>query len=168
MNSGISKGTFYYHFENKEDLYLYHLKESVEFKWQYINEFISGQAIDFEVMDLFDKFSFQAKIGMHFSKAYPKYHLLSQMFSKEVGNEIYDKAIQSLSEDSSDVIEPLVTSAIERNELRGEFDSEFIVNTLKHLFSSFDEIIGKDKSIEDSLLELEKLVEFMRYGFKRT
>lgn len=37
-NAGISKGTFYYHFADKQALYLFLLESSVKSKWDFINE----------------------------------------------------------------------------------------------------------------------------------
>ena len=90
-NSGISKGVFYYHFENKEALYLFLLQESIQAKWAYINEQASNNQADFSKMDIFDKFLYQAELGAGFAEIHPKYHALSLMFSKRKATRYINK-----------------------------------------------------------------------------
>lgn len=167
QNSKISKGTFYYHFKNKEDLYLHLLKESVQLKWDFISKMTENNQLDFAQMDLFDKFVYQAEIGIYFSKEYPKYDQLAKQFGKEVGQPIYEKALKALNQDGTNVLKPMIEAAILNGELNEEYGVEFIVNTLTHLFNTFEEIAGKDKSAEETIENFKKLVKFIKYGLKK-
>ena len=166
--AGISKGVFYYHFENKESLYLSLLKIGAEAKWKYINEQTGNHAIDFNAMDIFDKFIYQAELGAGFAALYPKYQALSRMLSKEKNNPIYQTAMNYLGTNSNDMIAALIKESIERHELKPEFDENFIYKVLRHLLLEFDQIFDEesDHEIDKVLDNLKKYVSFIKYGLK--
>jgi AcrR family transcriptional regulator len=167
-SAGISKGTFYYHFKNKEALYLYLLKTSADTKWQYINQQTRFHIVDFNRLDIFDKFLYQAELGAGFAALYPKYHTLSLMFSKEKNNPIYRTAIKFLGGNTTDIITPMVKEAIEKHEIKEEFDETFIVKILRHLLSEFDQIFDEESDYEKNkvLTNLKNYVNFIKYGLK--
>lgn len=167
--AGISKGVFYYHFKNKEGLYLCLLKSSAEAKWEYINEQSkNSNDAQFETMDIFDKFLYQAELGAGFAALYPKYHALSLMLSKEKNNPIYRTAIEYLGGSSTDIITAMVKEAIAKNELKSEFDEVFIIKVLTHLLIEFDQIFDEEDDHEKGkvLENLRNYVKFMKYGLK--
>jgi len=167
-SAGISKGVFYYHFENKEALYLFLLKTCVDTKWQYINVQTQKHAVDFSKMDLFDKFMYQAEFGIDFADQYPKYHALTRMFSREKNNPIYRTAINYLGLDSADMIASMIKEAIDRHELKPEFDEAFIIKVLSHLLLEFDQIFDVDgyNQKDKVLADLKNYVNFIKYGLK--
>jgi TetR/AcrR family transcriptional regulator len=166
--AGISKGTFYYHFENKEALYLYLLKTGMEAKWKYIHAQTMSHSEDFDQLDIFDKFLYQAKMGSGFASEYPRYFKLSQMFSKEKNNPIYTNAIAHLGGDSTSIIEAMIFEAISKKELSSDFNQTFIVKLLSHMLMEFDQVFCEDEDFEKekALENLEHYVEFMKYGLK--
>jgi len=166
-NAGISKGTFYYHFKNKESLYLFLLKEGFDAKWTFINSYTTEHTVDFSKMDIFDKFLYQAKAGMLFASEYPKYYKLGNMFLKEKGNPIYKKAIEHLRNDSSEILTHMIDAAYENNELHTSYSKEFINKLLIHLFSYYDDIFtDSTNDLDKSLANLENYVRFIKYGLK--
>ncbi len=167
-SAGISKGVFYYHFENKEAFYLFLLKNCVDTKWKYINEQTQKHAIDFNKMDIFEKFMYQAELGIGFADQYPKYHALARRFSKEKNNPIYQTALNYLGFSNADIIAPMVKEAIDRHELKSEFDETFIIKVLGHLFLEFDQIFEEDGSYEKDriLSNLKNYVNFIKHGLK--
>jgi len=167
-SAGISKGFFYYHFENKEALYLFLLKSCVDMKWQYINKQTQKHAVDFSNMDLFDKFMYQAELGIGFAKQYPKFHALTQMFAKEKNNPIYQIAINHLGLNSADIITPMIKEAIDRHELKSEFDEAFIIKVLTHLLLEFNQMFYADDYMETDtvLTNLKSYVSFIKHGLK--
>ncbi|NLY76479.1 MAG: TetR/AcrR family transcriptional regulator [Tissierellia bacterium] len=165
-NAGISKGTFYYHFQDKQALYIYILEQSVKAKWDFINERIK----DFDDLDnnrdIFEIFKLQARIGMEFAKKYPKFHMLGKMFSKERGKEIYQIAKGTLGKGSDDLLETMVSRAIEKGDLRKDLPKKFILKIISHLLMNFDEIFNEDEDFElEKIIEnLDNYVSFMKYG----
>jgi TetR/AcrR family transcriptional regulator len=167
-SSGISKGVFYYHFKNKEALYLSLLKAGAEAKWQYINEQTRNNDIDFNKMDIFDKFIYQAELGLGFAALHPKYHALGRMFSKEKNNPIYQTAVNYIGSDSTDMIASMIKEAIAKYELNPEFDEAFIVKVISHLLLEFDQIFDEESDCgkDETLTNLKNYIKFIKYGFK--
>lgn len=164
----ISKGVFYYHFENKEALYLYLLKTGSDAKWEYIKKESQTASTTFEQMDLFDKFLYQAKLGAGFALLYPKYYALSQKFVQEKKNSIYQTAIEYLGINNSDLITSMIQESIAKKELKLEFGETFLIKLISHLLLAFDQIFYDDNTVDmDNILSnLEDYVTFMKYGLK--
>ncbi|HSH52391.1 MAG TPA: TetR/AcrR family transcriptional regulator [Bacteroidales bacterium] len=164
--AGISKGTFYYHFRDKQSLYLYLLEHSVKTKWEFINNRIKEYAESYEEKDIFEKFKLQARIGAEFATAFPKYHMLSKMFTKEKGNKIYEVAKDVLGKDTDESLEKMIYDAVDRGDFRNEFPREFMVKIISHLFMNFDEIFNseEDFELERMLKNLDNYVDFIKYG----
>lgn len=163
-NAGVSKGSFYYHFQNKEDLYHHLLKESVEAKWTFIHQYSAENQLDFEAMDIFDKFMFQAKAGILFADKYPRYNGLASMFAKEKGSEIYEKVIDQLGGDSDLMLRDMILDAYKKGQLDTGFEIEFIEIMISKLFGKFDDFFGLEDNLDDRLKHLETFVKFMKVG----
>lgn len=164
--AGISKGTFYYHFKNKEDLYKYLLVKGGQDKWQYINEYTKENQVDFDRLDIFDKFLYQAKAGTMYAYEHPKFHKLGTMFAKEKGTSIYDSIIDEVGGDSTDMLKTMVHHAYESGEINRSFTEEFIYKLLLNLFSNYDDIFKAESELEKNLKNLEEYVRFMKNGIK--
>lgn len=162
----VSKGSFYYHFDNKEDLYGHLLKQSVEAKWLYISKYTEENKVDFDKMDIFDKFLYQAKVGMMFANEYPRYNKLASMFSKEKGNEIYDKMIDIIGGNASGMLEAMVSEAYDKGELDTSFDKSFTQHLLEKLFANYDDFFETSDVLDRNLDKLESFVRFMKSGLK--
>jgi AcrR family transcriptional regulator len=165
-SAGISKGTFYYHFENKEALYLYLLEHSVAEKWKYIEKRTKEMGQDDVGMGIFDMFKFQARLGTEFGKLHPRYHQLSIMFSKEKGKEIFDKASDILGTDSDEMLREMIKEAIENGELRNDLPKEFVINMVTYLFKHYTDVFKQeeDLTIEKMIDNVDNFVDFMSNG----
>ncbi|MDH8676802.1 TetR/AcrR family transcriptional regulator [Fusibacter bizertensis] len=164
-NAQISKGTFYYHFENKEALYLYLLENSANVKWTFINENSGKDQEQFAKMNLFDKFIYQAELGYEFAKRYPQYYQLSLRLSKEKNHPIYTKAIAYLGGNSEALMRQMIDAAYENHELDHHFDKEFIIKVLAYQFMHYDSIFDEVTDLEFNMKNLKLYVEFLKKGF---
>lgn len=167
-NAGISKGTFYYHFQDKQDLYLSLLNHGIQAKWEFINN-ATKELKDEAGQDIFASFKLQARMGVQFAQAHPKYHLLSKMFVKEKGNQIYEAALKVLGKGADVPLDAMIQEAIERGTFRQDFSPTFIKRMITHLFANFDEIFKDeaDYDLEQMLKNLDAYVDFMKYGLGR-
>lgn len=163
-NAKVSKGSFYYHFKNKEDLYQHLLKEGVDTKWEFINQYTKDHASEFEQMDIFDKFLYQAQIGLEFASQYPKYNDLGNMFAREKGTDIYDKVIETIGGESSTALTELIRSSYNNGELNKDYPLEFVENLLEKLFANYEEFFGHSDDIEQNLSNLEAFIKFLKTG----
>lgn len=168
-NAGISKGTFYYHFQDKQSLYFYLLETAVKAKWDFIDEKTRKKPEYTGDTNIFEEFKLQAQIGMEFAHLFPQYHRLSIMFAQEKGNDIYENAKTLLKFNTESVIRSMVKKAMEKGELNNRFSEDFIVRILTHLFMNFDEIFSleNDFSQEKMVENLNNYVDFMKNGMKK-
>ncbi|PKL71398.1 MAG: hypothetical protein CVV29_10810 [Methanobacteriales archaeon HGW-Methanobacteriales-2] len=165
-NAGISKGTFYYHFQDKESLYLFLLETANKAKWKFINnhrkEIPRGQKAN----DIFEEFKIQAQIGMEFASSFPQYHRLSMMFVRERGNKIYNNAKSKLNFSTQSMMGEVVKKARENGELNPRFSEDFTMKVLTHLLMNFDDIFHEEEDFHLNMMveNLNNYVEFMKNG----
>lgn len=164
--AGISKGTFYYHFENKESLYLYLLHHSVTAKWQFIEERSKEEHRSTEILDIFERFKFQARLGIEFGKLFPKYHKLSIMFAKEKGKEICKIASEVLETDSEKVLEDMIDKAMKDGDFRKDLPAEFVHNIVSYLLMHYTDVFQQDEdmTLNKMLENIDYFVDFLKNG----
>ncbi|WP_052807160.1 TetR/AcrR family transcriptional regulator [Risungbinella massiliensis] len=165
-NAGISKGTFYYHFQDKQDLYLFLLESASKSKWEFVRNRINENIEDYEGKDIFERFKSQGRIGVEFAMTFPKYHQLSKMFMKEKGNKIYDIAKATLGSNTEKLLEEMIKKAIKNGDFKEEFSEDFLIRTISYLFVHFDEIFYMEEDLEFQrmIMNLDHYVDFMRRG----
>jgi len=163
-NANLSKGVFYYHFKNKEALYIAVLEDATQKKWQYIKEH-SSQTNN-KGLNIFDQFLHQTEISIAFANEYPKYHLLGNMFLKEKGTPIYTKAVKHIGDSGIDVLEKMILEAYDNGEINNDYPIAFTMQLLTHLFREFDTIFTFQDS--DDLQKKKEVLQhyyaFMRHG----
>ncbi len=167
-NAGISKGTFYYHFTDKQALYLFLLEQSVAKKWDYINEQYKTKE-QIPQGSIFDKFKDQARIAMEFAMQYPKYHELGQMFSKEKGNPIYEVALAKMGGDTEKLLGSMIEKEYEAGSFQEGYSKDFLVRTLGYLFTHFHEIFHREEDfrLDIMLSHLDEYVNLIRFGIEK-
>jgi len=165
-NAGISKGTFYYHFADKQALYLFLLESSANAKWDFINGRLAENPELLSGRDLFEGFKLQARLAAEFAIAHPLYHKLSRMFSREQGNPIYAAAKQRLGDESAERLGEMIDRAVAAGCFHERYSRDFIVEILSYLFTRFDEIFDaeEDFALDRMLSNLDSFVDFMRSG----
>ena len=163
-NAKVSKGSFYYHFKNKEDLYQHLLQQSVEAKWAFISQYTKEHTAKFEKMDIFEKFLYQAKAGLLFAEKYPRYNKLANMFSKEKGTPIFDKMVKVIGGDSSELLKQMIREAYAADELDKSFSLEFLISLLENLFTKYDVFIDDTEGLERNMDGLNEFIRFLKTG----
>jgi len=163
-NAGVSKGVFYYHFADKQALYLYLLQKATKEKWAFIARQRQNSTV--QAATLFEQFRLQARFGVQFARQYPLYHKLGRMLAKEAGSPIYEVAKQQLQPGGEQQLAQLVADALAKGELRPGYTQNFLVKLLSLLFSGFDEVFGAQENTDPDhmLANLDQYVEFMRRG----
>lgn len=167
-NAKISKGTFYYHFADKEELYLYLIKSAFHAKWEFINEKTQKERDIFTNGNIFDKFKIQAKYGAEFALKYPLYYRLGNMLLKETAHPIYDKVKLDLNTDTDNILNSMIEEAISKGEIRNDFPRDFLVKTLSYLFSNFDGIFNSNDEcdLDDILSNLDMYFDLIQNGIE--
>ncbi len=166
-NSGISKGSFYYRFSNKYEIYKYLIIESNRQKWDFINS--EALVINNENADIFTLFLIQAEIGVKFANAHPELYRLSQMFYREKGSDIYNKILEELRIKDESSLSVLIKSAFDSGNFKNNYTFEFIDKLISSLLYSFNDIFFNDDeyTLEKSISFIRGFVYFMKHGLYR-
>ena len=119
-NAGISKGTFYYHFQDKQALYTFLLETVYKTELEFLNKRMEELAEDFEGKNIFEKLKLQIQIGAEFAITSPKYLKLTLMSMKEEENKENKKIFENANSFRVNTIktgvEQMITKAIEEGD----------------------------------------------------
>lgn len=159
----ISKGTFYYHFKNKEDLYFFLIEILIEEKKRFMKDRIKPE--DFNE-DIFTIFKLQAKLGVEFAINNPQINDFAKSFIKERENLIYEKALERYNFKDDTLVKSLINNAYTRGEIRNDIPKEFVERLIGHLFTNLVELTGA-LNVEDYEEQINFLIEFMKNGLRR-
>lgn len=163
--AGISKGTFYYHFENKERLYLHLLDRVAKAKWAFINQ--NMQADRQQTADIFGLLAEQAQLGLQFAHAEPRYHMLYIMFLKEKDNPIYQKARLLLEGGNEHMLEDMISRAYDAGAFKKTYSREFAVRVMCRMFSSFYDIFPETEDLAAASKNLPEFIQFLKTGLAK-
>lgn len=158
--AGISKGTFYYHFENKEELYLYLISIFIEKKKSFFADYVKPEDLN---KNIFELLKIMSRAGLEFAKQSPAINKFSEAFVKERGNEIYNKILKRFSFESDDYFNILIENAYLKGELRTDIPKEFTKHIITYLFSHLQDITDI-KNVDDFEPAANYLIEFMKNG----
>ena len=164
--AGISKGTFYYHYQDKQALYLELIKNITAAKIEFMDRKLKDHVHD-ENRNIFENLKLQARIGVEFAREYPKHYLLGLMFLKERGNQIYATAMDMLGDTSENYYEDLLEKAAANGDFRDGISIRFIKKILPYLLFRYDEIFdikSENYDMERIIDDFDCLIDFIRYG----
>jgi len=164
--AGISKGTFYYHFKDKQELYFTLLRSTVDAELEFMERKLKNYSRN-EDLNIFENLKLQARFGAEFAKEYPKYCLFGMMFRKEQGNDIYKAAMEMLGGTTETYIEDLVEKAVKRGDFRDGVPAPFAKRMLTFLMNRYDELFDireEEYSIDRMLHDFDLLIDFMQHG----
>ncbi|MEL7657813.1 MAG: TetR/AcrR family transcriptional regulator [Bacillota bacterium] len=164
--AGTSKGTFYYHFQDKQALYLSLMQSVVDAKMEFLDRRLNEYSHN-EDLNLFENLKLQARFGVEFAKDYPKYYLFGLMFLREKGKEVYDATMNSLGDITDNYYDNLLEKSINKDELRAGVSTQFAKKILPYLLVRYDEIFDlKEDTIDFDLIlkQIDDLIDFIQYG----
>ncbi|MBS4538636.1 TetR/AcrR family transcriptional regulator [Clostridium sp. D2Q-11] len=160
---GISKGTFYYHFKNKESLYIYLINMLVDRKIKFFEYNIPKEAYE---KDLFELLKVYTIVGMKFAKENPYIASFSQTLMSNRDSDINKKVMNDVAGERQDYMVVLINRAYDRGEIRNDLSRNFVSNLIIHLFANIYELTSIDK-IEDFEPALENLIKFLKNGLAK-
>ena len=172
-NSGISKGSFYQYFEDKQDVFLYLLIVLEQEKMEYFK----GRYPPSMNMDTFQYFRWMIKAGMEFNSAYPR---MVQAVSRVLLGEgmYYGKTFAEYRLNTVRALEMMIKQAIARGEVDPSVNVELavmIMETWSNAISSYilnEGLKQKDimKWVRSTKTQetIDKLLYVMEYGLRKT
>lgn len=173
QKAGISKGSMYHYFHNKEDLYLYLLDQTAEKKKQFMAAALSGLYKPVHELGFFEILEFQVEAGVEFALQNPRLQKVFQDLESIDNQELQAKIKERLGGQLDDYVEDylgaMVDRAVAAGELRADLDRNFLLRLLKFFFLNFIQIFPEARRLEDPARvqrELEQLLSFLKNGLQ--
>lgn len=172
-SSGISKGSFYQYFEDKQDVFMYLLTVLEREKVEYFK----GKHPPGNNMDTFQYFRWLVKTGMEFNSTNPR---LTQAISRVLLGEglYYGKHFIEIRRKTTQALSVMIRQAIERGEVDPSVDVDLavmIMDTWSNAISTY--ILNEGMKHKDILKwvrspktqeTIDKLLYVMEYGLRKT
>ena len=170
--AGISKGSMYHYFANKEDLYLYIIDQILKTKEEFLNQALAAADKPLTEMSFFENLEFQMLASVDFAAQYYREHQLSIRLQTMEENPMKERLIGDLTRAFEDYVKTMVDEAMRAGEIRDEFDKGFVIRILKFTLMHFVDIYPESKSlvVHDSAAlkeEARKLSAFLRKGLQK-
>jgi AcrR family transcriptional regulator len=172
-NSGISKGSFYQYFEDKQDVFMYLLTLLEQEKMTYFN----GRHPPSMNMDTFEYFRWMIKAGMEFNTSHPR---MTQAVSRVLLGEglYYGKDFAGYREKTTNALSTMINQAIERGEVDPSVDVELAVMVMSTWSNAISTYILNEGMKQKDIMKwvrsakvqekIDKLLYVMEYGLRKT
>jgi AcrR family transcriptional regulator len=172
-NSGISKGSFYQYFEDKQDLFMYLLTMLENEKMEYFK----GKHPPSMNMDTFRYFRWMIKVGMEFNTSHPH---LTQAISRVMFGEgmYYGNAFADVRERTAQGLRVMIEQAIERGEVDPSVDVELAVMVMETWSNTISTYVLNEGLKQKDIMKwmrsaktqemIDKLLYVMEYGLRKT
>ena len=110
--AGISKGSMYHYFNNKEDLYLYLINHVLELKEQFLRRSLSESAQPLAEMNFFENLEFQMLASVDFAMQHHREHQLSVNLQNMADNPLKQRLTGDLTRAFEVYLNNMIDSAI--------------------------------------------------------
>ncbi len=157
--AGMNKGSFYYRFHDKMELYLSLLRRVGMEKVRLFQEFDIARTAD----GFFDEFRQMTIIGLKLSRREPRYAAFSRRILEE------EPAIrETITANFGDLGESILTDMVRRAKDAGEFrrdlPTETVVFVIETLLNHLDSMIPYDWEESSVLVAVDRLLDVIRFG----
>ncbi len=159
--AGISKGSFYYRYADKYQLYVTLLREAMEKKWEFIFQRIESEVSE----DLFDDLKKQVIAAREFTTVYPQYSELAQKFYSEKGTSHWEKAVSDLYREDSSKLGKKIEEELQKGTFTSTYESSFIKRIIPAVLSLHNQMLLPQ---EDSEELLDQLILFLKSALLNT
>lgn len=171
VRAGISKGSMYHYFANKEDLYTYIINRVLDTKEKFLKEALAGLGKPLSEMSFFENLEFQMVASVDFAVQYYREHQLSVHLQNMAEGPFKERLFGNLSRAFEVYVQVMVDEAIKAGEIRDNFDRGFVIRILKYTLLHFIDIYPDfaDFMIDDSRAlkaETLKLAAFLKNGLQ--
>jgi AcrR family transcriptional regulator len=172
-NSGISKGSFYQYFEDKQDLFMHLLSVLEQEKLQYFKD----RHPPSRNMDTFEYYRWMIKAGMEFNSAYPR---MVQAVSRVLLGEgmYYGRTFEAQRKKTNDAFRRMIQQAVERGEVDPSVDVELAVMVMETWSNAISTYILNEGMKQKDIMKwvrsvrtqemIDKLLYVMEYGLRKT
>lgn len=154
----LTKGSFYFAFYDKMDLYLCLVERIGRDK----TRFLKNKMTELNTTnDFWSQLKAIVTGTLEFAQTEPRYHSFWRLFLNE--NEDVKKAVKTaFPEISSDFLGGLVDNAIAAGQISGKYDREFIYANINLYFTNMDMFINPDMSDQEITARVEQVIDFLK------
>ena len=172
-NSGISKGSFYQYFEDKQDVFMYLLTVIEREKMEYFQ----GKHPPSTNMDTFGYFRWMIKTGMEFNTSHP---MLTQAISRVMFGEgmYYGNTFADVRERTAQGLRAMIQQAVANGEVDPSVDVELAVMIMETWSNAINTYILNEGMKQKDIMKwvrspktqetIDKLLYVMEYGLRKT
>lgn len=170
--AGISKGSMYHYFTNKEDLYLHMIELATEKKTLFLKSALTEIGKPIDEMDFFDNLEFQLKASIDFARSNYRYHQIGIRLQNMPDNDLKKKIWGRFRTAFEKYMDKIVDEAITSGEIRSDIGKEFVMRILQFVLMRFTEIYPDygelmKKGDQEMWKEMHHLVEFLKNGLHK-
>ncbi len=170
--AGISKGSMYHYFANKEDLYLYLVDRVLETKEIFLKEALAGIGKPLAELSFFENLEFQLVASVDFARQHYREHQLSVHLQNINEEPLKERLFVKLNRAFEDYVKTMVDKAFLAGEIRDDFEKVFVIRILKFnllhfidIYPDFEAFLADDsKALKAETL---KLAAFLKNGLAK-
>ncbi len=170
--AGISKGSMYHYFANKEDLYFYLIDRVLEAKETFLKKALAELSKPLAEMNFFESLEFQMLASVDFAMQHYREHQLSVRLQNMAEGPLKERLFGDLARAFEDYVNNMVDAAMQAGEIRDDFDRDFVIRILKFTLLHFIDIYPDfEKFMTDDSRALKaetlKLSAFLKKGLQK-
>lgn len=156
----MNKGSFYYRFYDKMDLYLSLFHRVGMHKLAFFQEHQHEEPFP---AGFFDQIRMMTRLGLLFARQENRYYLFWRNYLSEE-QRIHNIMRENFAYLADDRMEEMISGAKSRGELDENYSNQFLESVIKLLVYHLDTLIGADLTDEEVLKRVDELVRFMKSG----
>ena len=157
--AGLNKGSFYYRFYDKLDLYLSLMERMAVEKLA----LISSQNIQGMGSDFFEDFRYMALLSLRFAQKEPRYLGLWRRFMTE-DEEIKRQLREEFGAMSQDAITAMVEISKVQGKIRKETSTVLVASIISALLNTIDQVIDPESGEAEIIAEIDRLIDLLKHG----
>lgn len=159
--AGMNKGSFYYRFYDKLDLYLSLMERMAVEKLA----LISAQNIQGMGADFFEDFRNLALVSLRFAQKEQRYLGLWRKYMAEE-EEIKRQLREEFGGMSQNAIHAMIEMSKAQGKIRKETSTVLVASIITALLDSIDQVIDPESSEEEILAEIDNLIDLLKHGIQ--
>lgn len=163
QNAGMSKGQFYYHFGNKEGLYLALIDVMIAEKREFLASVASPADYQQEIFGILQT---QTRQGVAFARAHPDINRFSEAFLREKDNPIYERVLAIYDFENDAILNQLIDRAYHNGELRDDIPLPQMRKMMGYLFTHITDLVSLDDP-EQYETQISYVIEMMKHGLAK-
>jgi AcrR family transcriptional regulator len=157
----MNKGSFYYRFYDKTDLYLSMIHMISLDKLKYLSRKTSETN---NTQDFFEQIKSIIFITMEYARHEKRYYTFWRNYLAE-SSDLVRIVKDAFPEFGTDFLKQLVDNAVINNQLPSSYDNDFLYDITLIFLNNLDTLIDYSMSNDEVIVTVNKFIDFLKYGF---